>query len=167
MVLHKSLKDNLGGGPTSGASILGLKVMGGKLLPNGRFGAVIEKVKKGSAADTIGHLLPGKTIIIWKYPLVKSLKDNLGGGLTSGASILGLKVMGGKLLPNGRFGAVIEKVKKGSAADTIGHLLPGKTIIIWKYPLAKSLKDNLGGVPISGASILGLNHPKVNQLLGD
>ena len=62
MVLHKSLKDNLGGGPTSGASILGLKVMGGKLLPNGRFGAVIEKVKKGSAADTIGHLLPGKTI---------------------------------------------------------------------------------------------------------
>ena len=63
MVLHKSLKDNLGGGPTSGASILGLKVMGGKLLPTGRYGAVIEKVKKGSAADTIGHLLPGKTII--------------------------------------------------------------------------------------------------------
>ena len=59
MVLHKSLKDNLGG-PTSSATILGLKVVGGKLLPNGRYGAVIEKVKKGSVADNVGHLLPGK-----------------------------------------------------------------------------------------------------------
>ncbi len=60
MVLHKSLKDNLGGGPTSSATILGLKVVGGKLLPNGRYSAIIEKVKKGSVADTVGHLLPGK-----------------------------------------------------------------------------------------------------------
>ena len=61
MVLHKSLKDNLGGGGSaSSATILGLKVVGGKLLPNGRYGAVIEKVKKGSVADTVGHLLPGK-----------------------------------------------------------------------------------------------------------
>ena len=74
MVLHKSLKDNLGGGPTSGASILGLKVMGGKLLPNGRYGAVIEKVKKGSAADTIGHLLPGKNTTICTIYLLESMR---------------------------------------------------------------------------------------------
>ena len=60
MVLHKSLKDNLSGGQTSSATILGLKVVGGKILPNGRYGAIIEKVKKGSVADTVGHLLPGK-----------------------------------------------------------------------------------------------------------
>ena len=60
MVLHKSLKDNLSGGQSSSATILGLKVVGGKILPNGRYGAIIEKVKKGSVADTVGHLLPGK-----------------------------------------------------------------------------------------------------------
>jgi regulating synaptic membrane exocytosis protein 2 len=59
MVLYKSLKENLGG-PTSSATILGLKVIGGKLLPNGRYGAIIEKVKKSSVADIVGHLLPGK-----------------------------------------------------------------------------------------------------------
>lgn len=60
MVLYKNLKESLGGPPTSSATILGLKVVGGKLLPNGRYGAIVEKVKKGSVADTIGHLLPGK-----------------------------------------------------------------------------------------------------------
>ena len=63
MVLFKSLaKDNLGTtgtGSSSSASFLGLKVVGGTLLSNGRIGAVIEKVKKGSVADDIGHLLPG------------------------------------------------------------------------------------------------------------
>ena len=58
LVLYKGLKDNLGTSSSS-ATILGLKVVGGKLLPNGRIGAVIEKVKKGSVADDIGHLLPG------------------------------------------------------------------------------------------------------------
>ena len=75
MVLHKSHKDNLGGGPTSGATILGLKVTGGKLLPNGRYGAVIEKVKKGSVADTVGHLLPGKTCKI--YSIGKFISESI------------------------------------------------------------------------------------------
>ena len=43
----------------SSASMLGLKVIGGKLLPGNHIGAVIEKVKKGSIADTVGRLLPG------------------------------------------------------------------------------------------------------------
>lgn len=60
MILQKSLKE--GFGPSSSATILGLKVVGGKPLPNNRIGAVIEKVKKGSIADTVGHLLPGKMI---------------------------------------------------------------------------------------------------------
>ena len=71
MVLHKSHKDNLGGGPTSGATILGLKIVGGKLLPNGRYGAIVEKVKKGSVADTIGHLLPGK----FRKPMIFNRND--------------------------------------------------------------------------------------------
>ena len=49
--------------PVSSATILGLKVVGGKLLSSGHYGAIIEKVKKGSVADTIGHLLPGNVMI--------------------------------------------------------------------------------------------------------
>jgi regulating synaptic membrane exocytosis protein 2 len=61
MILQKSLKES-SLAPASSATILGLKVVGGKLLSNGRYGAIIEKVKKGSVADTVGHLLPGKCL---------------------------------------------------------------------------------------------------------
>ena len=44
----------------SGGNILGLKVVGGKLLEDGSMGAVIEKVKKGSSADIDGNLRPGE-----------------------------------------------------------------------------------------------------------
>lgn len=44
----------------SGAAILGLKVVGGKMLESGLRGAVIEKVKKGSIADVEGQLRPGE-----------------------------------------------------------------------------------------------------------
>jgi len=56
MVLRKSA------GSTSCSSILGLKVVGGKLLEDGSMGALIEKVKKGSTADVEGQLRPGKRI---------------------------------------------------------------------------------------------------------
>lgn len=49
-----------GSGNPSSASILGLKVVGGKRVDNGRLAAIVEKVKRGSVADTIGHLRPGK-----------------------------------------------------------------------------------------------------------
>lgn len=55
-------------GSGSSSSILGLKVVGGKLLENGSMGAVIEKVKKGSTADIEGQLRPGKTINITRWP---------------------------------------------------------------------------------------------------
>lgn len=58
MVLRKSA--NRQSGSESGSSILGLKVVGGKLLEDGSMGAFIEKVKKGSTADIEGQLRPGK-----------------------------------------------------------------------------------------------------------
>jgi hypothetical protein len=51
-----------GAGNPSSASILGLKVVGGKRVDNGRLAAIVEKVKRGSVADTIGHLRPGTFI---------------------------------------------------------------------------------------------------------
>ena len=59
MILRKS-------SGSSSSSILGLKVVGGKLLENGSRGALIEKVKKGSTADVDGQLRPGKILLIKK-----------------------------------------------------------------------------------------------------
>lgn len=50
MILRKS---------NEGEDILGLKVIGGQVLSNGRLGAIIEKVKRGSIADQEGHIRPG------------------------------------------------------------------------------------------------------------
>ncbi|CAG0894275.1 unnamed protein product [Darwinula stevensoni] len=63
MILKKSLTET--GGSSSSAAILGLKVVGGKILENGKLGAIIEKVKKGSIADTVGHLKPGDEVLEW------------------------------------------------------------------------------------------------------
>src|SRR5882762_8776845 len=63
MILKKHLLDD--SGSSSSATILGLKVVGGKILDSGRLGAVIEKVKKGSIADTIGRLRPGDEVVEW------------------------------------------------------------------------------------------------------
>lgn len=37
-----------------------LKVSGGRLLPNGSRGALVDEVKRGSIADLEGHILPGE-----------------------------------------------------------------------------------------------------------
>lgn len=55
MILRRGNRDSTG----SSAVILGLKVVGGKILENGHKGAIIEKVKKGSIADVEGQLRPG------------------------------------------------------------------------------------------------------------
>lgn len=57
MTLKKSLREGVGS--ASSASILGLKVVGGKLLESGVRGALIEKVKQGSIADVEGQLMAG------------------------------------------------------------------------------------------------------------
>ncbi|MED6278448.1 hypothetical protein CHARACLAT_023866, partial [Characodon lateralis] len=45
--------------PREAGSLLGLKVVGGKITESGRLGAFITKVKKGSLADVVGHLRAG------------------------------------------------------------------------------------------------------------
>ncbi|XP_054013928.1 regulating synaptic membrane exocytosis protein 2 isoform X1 [Hylaeus anthracinus] len=60
---HMVLRKQPGSGCSS--SILGLKVVGGKLLENGYMGAVIEKVKEGSTAEIEGQLRPGDEVIKW------------------------------------------------------------------------------------------------------
>jgi hypothetical protein len=60
LIGHMVLRKSAGSGSSS--SILGLKVVGGKLLEDGSMGAVIEKVKRGSTADIEGQLRPGKRI---------------------------------------------------------------------------------------------------------
>ncbi|XP_028164406.1 regulating synaptic membrane exocytosis protein 2 isoform X10 [Ostrinia furnacalis] len=62
MVLRKSVVE---GSSHSSAAILGLKVVGGKLLPDGMRGAVVEKVKKGSIADLEGQLRIGDEVLQW------------------------------------------------------------------------------------------------------
>ncbi|XP_063980189.1 regulating synaptic membrane exocytosis protein 2 isoform X2 [Diachasmimorpha longicaudata] len=62
MILKKSVSGSSG--------ILGLKVVGGKLMNDDKIGAIIEKVKKGSAADLEGQLKPGDEVIEWNgHPL--------------------------------------------------------------------------------------------------
>ena len=76
MILHKGFGSTaqqqqaaaLGGVGTNTATILGIKVVGGKLMQGGtRIGAVVEKVKKGSVADTVGKLLPGEKLTEAEY----------------------------------------------------------------------------------------------------
>ncbi|RLU17206.1 hypothetical protein DMN91_011275 [Ooceraea biroi] len=63
LIGHMVLRKSAGSGSSS--SILGLKVVGGKLLEDGSMGAVIEKVKRGSTADIEGQLRPGDEVIEW------------------------------------------------------------------------------------------------------
>ncbi|CAH0699100.1 unnamed protein product [Spodoptera exigua] len=62
MVLRKSVVE---GSSHSSAAILGLKVVGGKLQPDGTRIAVVEKVKKGSIADLEGQLRIGDEVLQW------------------------------------------------------------------------------------------------------
>lgn len=60
MVLKKLFREGVN--PSSSAAILGLKVVGGKIMEHGGRGAIIEKVKKGSIADVEGQLRPGTLV---------------------------------------------------------------------------------------------------------
>ncbi|XP_066190674.1 regulating synaptic membrane exocytosis protein 2 isoform X7 [Sylvia atricapilla] len=63
ILLNKRLKD--GSVPRDSGAMLGLKVVGGKMTESGRLCAFITKVKKGSLADTVGHLRPGDEVLEW------------------------------------------------------------------------------------------------------
>lgn len=45
--------------------MLGMKIVGGRIIEAGRIGAIVEKVKKGSIADTIGRLKPRDEVLEW------------------------------------------------------------------------------------------------------
>ncbi|CAC5396535.1 RIMS2 [Mytilus coruscus] len=63
MILKKTVLE--GGGQDDSGAILGLKIVGGRRTDAGQFGAFITKVKKGSIADTVGHLRPGDEVVEW------------------------------------------------------------------------------------------------------
>ncbi|XP_031432359.1 regulating synaptic membrane exocytosis protein 2 isoform X4 [Clupea harengus] len=63
ILLNKRLKD--GSVPRDSGALLGLKVVGGKMTGSGRLCAFITKVRKGSLADTVGHLRPGDQVLEW------------------------------------------------------------------------------------------------------
>ncbi|XP_036064595.1 regulating synaptic membrane exocytosis protein 2 isoform X18 [Onychomys torridus] len=69
ILLNKRLKD--GSVPRDTGALLGLKVVGGKMTESGRLCAFITKVKKGSLADTVGHLRPGDEVLEWNGRLLQ------------------------------------------------------------------------------------------------
>ncbi|XP_052000809.1 regulating synaptic membrane exocytosis protein 2-like isoform X6 [Xyrauchen texanus] len=63
ILLNKTMKDSTV--PRDSGALLGLKVVGGKMTESGRLCAFITKVRKGSLADTVGHLRPGDQVLEW------------------------------------------------------------------------------------------------------
>ncbi|XP_035861887.1 regulating synaptic membrane exocytosis protein 2 isoform X30 [Sander lucioperca] len=69
ILLNKRMKD--GSVPRDSGALLGLKVVGGKMTESGRLCAFITKVRKGSLADTVGHLRPGDQVLEWNGKLLQ------------------------------------------------------------------------------------------------
>ncbi|XP_017268655.1 regulating synaptic membrane exocytosis protein 2 isoform X16 [Kryptolebias marmoratus] len=69
ILLSKRMKD--GSVPRDSGALLGLKVVGGKMTESGRLCAFITKVRKGSLADTVGHLRPGDQVLEWNGRLLQ------------------------------------------------------------------------------------------------
>ncbi|XP_047239301.1 regulating synaptic membrane exocytosis protein 2-like isoform X17 [Girardinichthys multiradiatus] len=74
IVLNKRMKD--GTVPADTGALLGLKVVGGKMTESGRLCAFITKVKRGSLADTVGHLRPGDQVLEWNGRVLQGATFN-------------------------------------------------------------------------------------------
>ncbi|XP_039461559.1 regulating synaptic membrane exocytosis protein 2 [Oreochromis aureus] len=74
ILLNKRMKD--GTVPADTGALLGLKVVGGKMTESGRLCAFITKVKKGSLADTVGHLRPGDQVLEWNGRVLQGATFN-------------------------------------------------------------------------------------------
>ncbi|XP_034400433.1 regulating synaptic membrane exocytosis protein 2-like [Cyclopterus lumpus] len=74
ILLNKRMND--GTVPADAGSLLGLKVVGGKMTESGRLCAFITKVKRGSLADTVGHLRPGDQVMEWNGRLLQGATFN-------------------------------------------------------------------------------------------
>ncbi|KAI8764624.1 regulating synaptic membrane exocytosis protein 2 isoform X3, partial [Biomphalaria glabrata] len=73
----------------------------------------------------IGHMILKKTVLEGG----EEKRDSI--AILGRSEALGLKVIGGKVSETGKLGAFITKVKKGSIADTVGHLRPGDEVVEW------------------------------------
>lgn len=67
--------------------------------------------------STIHHILPASSTILTMLIL----------------HMLSQQVVGGKMTESGRLCAYITKVRKGSLADTVGHLRPGTSIMLFPH----------------------------------
>ncbi|XP_054461648.1 regulating synaptic membrane exocytosis protein 2-like [Anoplopoma fimbria] len=74
ILLNKRMKD--GTVPADTGALLGLKVVGGKMTESGRLCAFITKVKRGSLADTVGHLRPGDQVLEWNGRILQGATFN-------------------------------------------------------------------------------------------
>ncbi|XP_051246558.1 regulating synaptic membrane exocytosis protein 2 isoform X12 [Dicentrarchus labrax] len=74
ILLNKRMKD--GTVPADTGALLGLKVVGGKMTESGRLCAFITKVKRGSLADTVGHLRPGDQVLEWNGRVLQGATFN-------------------------------------------------------------------------------------------
>ncbi|KAM9839103.1 regulating synaptic membrane exocytosis protein 2-like [Aulostomus maculatus] len=74
ILLNKRMKD--GTVPADTGALLGLKVVGGKMTESGCLCAFITKVKKGSLADTVGHLRPGDQVLEWNGRVLQGATFN-------------------------------------------------------------------------------------------
>ncbi|XP_075996290.1 regulating synaptic membrane exocytosis protein 2-like [Genypterus blacodes] len=74
ILLNKRMKD--GTVPADAGALLGFKVVGGKMTETGRLCAFITKVKRGSLADTVGHLRPGDQVLEWNSRILQGATFN-------------------------------------------------------------------------------------------
>ncbi|KAK5855549.1 hypothetical protein PBY51_005645 [Eleginops maclovinus] len=74
ILLNKRMKD--GTIPADAGALLGLKVVGGRMMESGRLCAFITKVKKGSLADTVGQLRPGDQVLEWNGRVLQGATFN-------------------------------------------------------------------------------------------
>ncbi|KAL8572844.1 hypothetical protein ACOMHN_011093 [Nucella lapillus] len=72
----------------------------------------------------IGHMILKKTVL-------EGGRQKTDSSAILGEGAIGLKVVGGKVGDHGKLGAFISKVKKGSIADTVGHIRPGDEVVEW------------------------------------
>nr|XP_023680786.1 regulating synaptic membrane exocytosis protein 1-like isoform X14 [Paramormyrops kingsleyae] len=102
---------------------------------------------------------------VWHHPVTwqpSKEGDHLIGRITlskriamtkEASTMLGLKVVGGKMTETGRLGAFITKVKKGSLADVVGHLRAGDEVLQWNgKPLPGATKKEVYNIILDSKS---------------
>ncbi|XP_061680629.1 regulating synaptic membrane exocytosis protein 2-like isoform X3 [Syngnathoides biaculeatus] len=74
ILLNKTMKD--GSIHADTGTLLGLKVVGGKMTDSGHLCAFITKVKRGSLADVVGHLRAGDQVVEWNGHVLQGATFN-------------------------------------------------------------------------------------------